>query len=104
MAEVPAEIMQFARQFKIAASKKYPVKKAILFGSYAKGNYNENSDIDVCFIIDNCDNNFFALLSLAPFAVDIDCRLEPVVFSVKDYQEENSFGLLREIKAHGIEI
>lgn len=29
--------------------QKYQVKKASLFGSYAKGNYDEKSDIDILF-------------------------------------------------------
>ncbi len=76
----------------------------VLFGSYAKGNFTKNSDIDVCIIADGVVNNFSSMLNVAPIAVHIDPRIETVVFSANEYSEEPSYGLLGEIKRTGIEI
>jgi predicted nucleotidyltransferase len=35
------------RSYIIPVIKKYPVKKVILFGSYARGDANESSDVDL---------------------------------------------------------
>lgn len=29
------------------AAKEYPIKRVVLFGSYANGSFNENSDVDL---------------------------------------------------------
>jgi predicted nucleotidyltransferase len=75
-----------------------------LFGSYAKGNFSEDSDIDLCIIADGIQDNFSSMLSIAPIAVHIDPRIETVVFSSYEYEEEPSYGLLGEIKRTGVEI
>ncbi len=79
-------------------------KRVLLFGSYAKGNFTENSDIDVCIIADGVQNSFTSMLSVAPKVVHIDPRIETVIFSSNEYSEEPSYGLLGEIKRTGIEI
>ena len=37
----------------VEIAKKYPVKKINLFGSYARGDYKENSDVDMILIDDD---------------------------------------------------
>ncbi len=75
-----------------------------LFGSYARGNFSDYSDIDVCIIADGILDNFSLMLDIAPIAVHIDPRIETVVFSAQEYAEEPPVGLLGEIKRSGIEI
>ena len=48
--------------------KKYNIKSAYLFGSYAKGNANENSDVDI--IIDD-DGNIKGLFELSGFRLEL---------------------------------
>lgn len=38
--------------------KKYGVEKAYVFGSYARGDYNENSDIDIIIVAKNIKSLF----------------------------------------------
>lgn len=48
--------------------KKYNIKSAYLFGSYAKGKANENSDVDI--IIDD-DGNIKGLFELSGFRLEL---------------------------------
>jgi uncharacterized protein len=104
MAEVPAQVIDAVRKFATRVKKRMSVKKVLLFGSFAKGKYTENSDIDVCVVAEDVSNGFLAALEIAPAIIGIDLRIEPVVYSTADFDEPVSFGLLREIKTTGIEI
>lgn len=41
------QVINILSQEKKKLEKKYPISKMALFGSYARGDYNEHSDIDV---------------------------------------------------------
>ena len=41
------EIISILKQNKPALSARYPISELGLFGSYARGDYNEHSDIDI---------------------------------------------------------
>ncbi len=81
-----------------------PIKKIILFGSYAKGKQRKWSDIDVCVISPKFKNPWKALeyLWLRREISDARYAIEPVGFSPKDFKEGSS--LINEIKKTGIEI
>ena len=104
MAQVPNQVINSIKRFKESIKSGLNVKKVILFGSYARGNYTDNSDIDVCIIAENISNSYLAMLQIAPKAVDIDVRIEPVVFSDEEFSEANLYGLLKEVKNYGIEV
>ena len=53
-------------------AKKYGLKRVFLFGSYAKGNANENSDVD--FLIEK-GNKSFSLLKLSNFLQEVQSVL-----------------------------
>ncbi len=81
-----------------------PIKKAILFGSYAKGKQHKWSDIDLCIISPKFKDAFYALnyLSLKkPF--NTKYTIGPVGFSPKDFKDKYS-SFIHEIKTTGIEI
>ena len=44
-----AEYLQLLKQFKDAKAMSYGIKKIGLFGSVARGEHHEGSDVDVCF-------------------------------------------------------
>ena len=104
MAQVPTQVINSIKRFKQSIKSGLNVKKVILFGSYARGNYTDNSDIDVCIIAENISNNYLAMLQIAPKVIDIDVRMEPVVFSNEEFSESNLYGLLKEVKNYGIEV
>jgi len=103
MAPIPNEIVETLRLLRDKLNTVLEVKRIILFGSYAKGSYNENSDIDVCVIAEKVKNSAIAMLKIAPKTAQVDTRIETVVFSEEDFLSEN-FGIIGEIKRTGVEI
>jgi len=71
MAQIPNEIRKAVLKFKADIQSDLDVRKVILFGSYVKGNYNEDSDIDVCVIADNVENDFLALMEIIPSEIHL---------------------------------
>jgi len=79
-----------------------PIVKAYLFGSYAKGNPHEYSDIDICVVSDSFGNDYIEeSVNLRKLAFDIDNRIEAVPFTTDDLNDKYST-LASEIKKYGI--
>ena|ERR1017187_5784458 len=78
--------------------------KAYLFGSYAKNNNNDSSDIDIALILDNINDDelFDAQVRLLILASRFDNRIEPHIISYQDFKSDNPF--VNEILKTGIEI
>ena len=104
MAKIPPQVIESIKKFKERISSDLKITKVILFGSYSKGTFSEDSDIDLCIIAENVDNPFLSTLRIAPKVIGIDLRIEPLVFSLKDYEENSNFGILKEVKEKGIEV
>ncbi len=72
-----------------------------LFGSYAKDNYHEDSDIDVAIVVDHIEDDYFSIAPLLwKLRRQIDDRIEPVLIE----KEFDDAGFLCEIQKHGIKI
>jgi predicted nucleotidyltransferase len=76
----------------------FPVRRAVLYGSYAKGTADKDSDVDVCFFLEdelNSDRRHEILtrmLGLTRKYSSLDTLLiEPNVFSVEDLDDDNPF-------------
>ena len=54
-----SEYLQLLKQFKDTNAKKYGIQKIGLFGSVARGEHQEGSDVDVCF--EGVPKGFFAI-------------------------------------------
>ena len=104
MVQIPISIIDIIKAIRIRIGNELDIKKVFLFGSYAKGTYSENSDIDICIVAANVENEFLAAFKIAPKITNIDARVEPIVISEKDFNERNVFGIVKEIKTYGIEI
>lgn len=104
MSSIPVQIDQAIKEFLINVSKKIPIDKAILFGSYAKGNYTENSDVDLAIFSsyfndkDRLDNFRLLFLEAMNFSVD----LQPQPFTEDDMLFPE--GIVKEIFKTGIEL
>jgi predicted nucleotidyltransferase len=80
------------------------IRKAILFGSYARNNERQESDIDIALIFDELNDNekFDLQVQLMLLASQIDSRIEPHPISKEDFNSNSPF--VNEIKRTGIEI
>lgn len=54
------QAIRLARRYKALVAEFLPVKAFYLYGSYSKGNYNADSDIDIAVIVEHLDNDYFA--------------------------------------------
>jgi len=96
------EIIEIVNRFATKVSKQYECVEIILFGSYAKGSYNINSDIDIAVILKDYDNLINIQLELMRIRRDIDSRIEPHPIREKDFNANNP--LVNEIKKYGEKI
>jgi len=78
------------------------VKKAYLFGSYAKGKEREDSDIDIALVIDGMTDFFATQMKLMRIRRKVDLRIEPHPIREDDFTVMNPFA--NEIQKSGIEI
>ncbi len=82
---------------------KLPIEKVLLFGSYARGNQNQWSDVDLCIISPKFSDTWKAtqyLWKKLPF--NSDFIFEPVGFNPKDFADDSP--LISQIKKTGIEV
>lgn len=99
---VDINILKSVKKYIKEISKYYNIKEVYLFGSYAKGTNNEDSDIDIAIIINSDNNAFDLMVELMMLTRDIDLRIEPHPIKVKDFEEGNPF--VQEIINTGIKV
>jgi predicted nucleotidyltransferase len=98
-------INRIAKNYAADVSRKMPVDKALLFGSYAKGYATEISDVDICFFLRGYNGKprveiITELLGLSGKYRDI--AFEPIVFETAEIEKDNPF--VREILSTGVEL
>lgn len=52
--------IELAKHYKTAITEHLQVKALYLYGSFSKGNYNADSDIDIAVIMDKLNEDYFA--------------------------------------------
>ena len=105
MAQIPENIDNAIREYISELNKEIPVQKAVLFGSYARGNYTKDSDVDLAIFSDYFEDTsridgIKFLLSRARKYVQMD--FQPIPFTYRDYIERD--GCVAEVLKEGIEI
>jgi predicted nucleotidyltransferase len=83
------DALNIAKRYALAVKDKYNCERIILFGSFAKGNYNNDSDIDVAVVMKDFDNILDMQLELMRIRRKIDSRIEPHPFREKDFESSN---------------
>ena len=53
------QAIEIAKKYKSVVAKHLPLKSLYLYGSYSKGNYTEDSDIDIAVIVSQRSDNYF---------------------------------------------
>lgn len=104
MLNVPAQVESTIKAYLENISKIIPIDKAILFGSYAKGNFSVDSDIDLAIFSSYFDGRDrlenFRLLFLEAMEFPLDIQPQPFT---KDEMLKPD-GIVSEIFKTGIEI
>lgn len=96
------EAYKIATEYIHSISHKYNIKQALLFGSFAKGNYHEDSDIDIAIVIKNVSDIIDTQIELMKLRRKIDLRIEPHPFKEEDFNISNP--VVNEIIKHGVNI
>lgn len=95
------EVIELVRRYKNLLKEEFDFDKVYLFGSYAKGNYTQDSDIDVAIVVNQLDYDFFKTTPILwKLRRQIDIRIEPVLIENKN----DLTGFLGEIQKYGIEV
>ena len=97
------DIIDSINKFKVEIEKRYNVTAIILFGSYAKGTANEDSDIDIAVVSDDFEDIYDCMAVLMGMTWDIDARIEPHPITTEDY-EKVSNPFVKEVVDTGIKV
>ena len=83
------DALKIAHEYAESLRGKFDFIKIFLFGSYAKGNYNEDSDIDIAVVFKDYNNLLDIQLELMRVRRTIDSRIEPHPFRERDFNSSN---------------
>lgn len=53
------QAIRLAQRYKALVSEQLPLKALYLYGSFSKGNYTEESDIDIAVVVEHMSDNYF---------------------------------------------
>ncbi|MCH5227641.1 MAG: nucleotidyltransferase domain-containing protein [Muribaculaceae bacterium] len=80
-----AKALKLAKEYKTLVSKFLPVKSIYLYGSYSKGTFTEDSDIDIAVILPSDRNNWLEDAPLLwKLGMKINLKIEPVLINEGD--------------------
>ena len=96
------DALNIAQRYASVVKTKYNYINVFLFGSYAKGNYNDDSDIDIAVIFKDYSNLIDMQLELMRLRRKIDSRIEPHPFRESEFEPSNP--IVNEIVKYGQEI
>lgn len=78
-------ILETVNRYKDAVVKEFSPYKVVLFGSYAKGTADENSDIDVGILFDGFDGDYLkGVQRLWSIANDVSWDIEPHLLDIRN--------------------
>ncbi|MCI8346073.1 MAG: nucleotidyltransferase domain-containing protein [Clostridia bacterium] len=94
MPNIPTKINKIIDEFVTQVNKLLGnrIKKIILYGSYARGDYNESSDIDIMILTDLSDDEMYSyFVKISDIAYDIEethnfnIQLSPLVKNINKF-------------------
>lgn len=97
-----SEAINIAHKYLELIYTKYNVQSALLFGSYAKGTFHDDSDIDIAIILNSVGDIIDTQADLMRLRRKIDLRIEPHPFKNTDFNRTNP--VVNEILKFGIEL
>lgn len=104
MATIPDEVIKKTQEFlDMVSSVGIRLERVILFGSYAKGNANKWSDIDIALVSKDFQGiGFYDRQKVNPYILKTDTRIEPHPYRTDEFTKDNPF--IEKILNEGIEI
>jgi predicted nucleotidyltransferase len=104
LVQLPAKVTNIIdRYIKALNRHNIPIREAILFGSYARGNYQEWSDIDIALVSEIfVGNRIDDKDKIRKITLSISSEIEVIPFSPKDFHLQNP--LVKEILTTGIKL
>ena len=96
MPNIPENVNNILQEFvnKVQGALGDHLKKIILYGSYARGDYNENSDVDIMILTDFNDkelSDYRDIVSDIAFDIEFDegfhITLSPVIKNIDKYNK-----------------
>jgi uncharacterized protein len=100
---VRSQVNQIALQFAICLQESMKLHSLYIYGSYAKGHFTEDSDIDIAVVADGFSGDLvddtFMLMKIRR---KVDNRIEPHPFSLNEFNENDP--VAREIIRTGIRV
>ena len=93
------DALNIAQKYAHAVNANYKSIRIILFGSYAKGNFTEDSDIDIAVVFKDYSNLLDMQLELMRIRRKIDSRIEPHPFRESEFEISNP--IVNEILKYG---
>jgi len=89
----------------ILAQSGIPVEKAFLFGSYARNEQNDESDIDLMLVSEKFDNPDDILIGqIWNLTRKADTRIEPYPVGLEKYNNDMVSPLLQIVRKEGIQV
>jgi predicted nucleotidyltransferase len=99
-----SEIAKIYEFLQLLKQQGFNISRAILFGSYAKGAANPDSDIDIAIVSTHFGQDVAEeMMLLRKIALKVDSHIEPVPLSPEDL-DDNLSTLTQEIKRYGIDV
>jgi len=104
MAQIPVKVRHTVERYLQALNRQHiPITEAVLFGSYAKGNETEWSDIDIALVSEIFDGDRIANKDkIRKITLSISSEIEVIPFPPSDFNEQNPFA--KEILKTGIKL
>ena len=104
MAQIPVNIKRkIDKYLTVLREHNIPIRQAILFGSYARGDYNEWSDIDIALVSEIFEGSRIKDKNkIRKITLSVGSDIEVLPYSIADFAEDNPF--VKEILNTGIRI
>lgn len=96
------DALNIAQKYASVVKANFNYIRIILFGSYAKGNFNDDSDIDIAVVLKDYSSLIDIQLELMRLRRNIDSRIEPHPFRESEFDLSNP--IVNEILKFGKEI
>ena len=104
MVQLPAKVKKTIDDYLKALNRgNIPIKEAILFGSYARGSYQEWSDIDIALVSDIfIGDRIIDKDKIRTITLSVSSQIEVIPFSPHDFKSQDP--LVKEILRTGIKV